>query len=262
MIEEPKAKIERIIADGINFKFGDYISRGFEIFQKDMGSFIGFTVIFFVLSGVIGLIPFIGSIANQLVVAPALTVGVYLFANKLDRGERPEFGTFFKGFDFTAQLALAALVMGLIMVVTLIPFGLIIWKSGWVEWYTAVVANPGTPPTDFPDLPPSWSFLLLLPALFLGIAYAWTYLFIALYKLEFWDAMEASRRLITKNWFIFFAFALVTGLIASAGILLFCIGILATFPAYMCMSYAAFADVTKLNEMPDEGEGIEKHLIA
>ncbi len=260
-MEDPKAKIERILNGPTEFRLGDYISRGFEIFQKDMGSFIGFALIFFVLTTVIGLIPIVGSVATQLVISPALTVGIYLFANKLDRGERPEFGTFFKGFDFTPQLVLAALVMGLIILASLVPFGLVIWKSGWIEWYTEVVQNPGTPPTDFPELPPAWTFLLLIPAIFFGIAYAWTYLFIAFYKLEFWDAMEASRRLLTRHWPIYFLFTIIIGLIAGLGFILFCVGILATFPAVICMTYAAFADVTKLNEAPQEGEGIEQHLI-
>ncbi len=261
MTEEPKARIERILSEPSEFKFGDYIGRGFEIFQKDMGSFIGFAVIFLILVSVIGMIPFVGSVANQLVVSPALTVGMYLFANKLARGERPDFATFFKGFDFTVQLALAAVVIGLIIGVTLIPFGYLIYKSGWVEWYMEVGQNPGTPLPDFPDFPPVWSFLLLLPAMFLSIAYAWTYLFIAFFRLEFWDAMEASRRLLTKHWLMYFLFTFVVGLIMVAGILLLCVGILATLPAAYCMIYAAFADVTKLNEEPSEGAGIEQHLI-
>jgi hypothetical protein len=260
-MEEPKVKIERIIAEGINFKFGDYISQGFDIFKKEAWSFIGFTVIFFILAMVINFIPFIGPIANNLVVTPALTVGIYLFAYKLHRGEPTEFGDFFKGFDFTAQLAISTLVKGLLIGITLVPFAIIFWKYGWVEWYMEVLKYPGTPPSDLPEFPPFWAFLLLLPAMFLSIVYAWTYLFIAFYKMEFWDALEASRKLITKNFLILFAFMLVIGMILAAGFFLFCIGILVTFPAAMCMTYAAFADVTKLNEIPSEGAGIEEHLI-
>ncbi|MBI1224388.1 MAG: hypothetical protein GC192_04045 [Bacteroidetes bacterium] len=260
-METPKAKIERILSGPTDFKFGDYIGRGFDIVQKDWGSFIGFTVIFLVLVMVISLIPFVGSIANQLLVTPALTVGFFLYANKLDKGERPEFGTFFKGFDFAGQLVISALIMMVIIGITFIPFGIVVWKYGWVEWYMELMKNPRVQPADMPDLPPVWSFLLFLPAMFLSVAYAWTYHFVGLYKLEFWDALEASRRLLTRHWLMFFLFAIVTGLIAGAGVLLLCIGLLFTLPAYMCMSYAAFADVTKLNEDPLEGEGIEQHLI-
>ena len=183
-MEDAKAKIDRITSEHIDFKFGDYISRGFAIFQKDMGGFIGYTFVFFLVTIVISMIPVVGGIANSLVVTPAMTAGMYLVARKLDSGERTEFGDFFKGFDFTAQLALAALVTALFIVISLIPFGFACWDSGIVEWYQAVLENPGTPPTDLPDLPPWWSVFLLLPALFLSIAYGWTYLFIIFYHIN------------------------------------------------------------------------------
>lgn len=262
-MEDEKAKIDRIINEGSDFKFGDYISRGFEIFQKDMGSFIGFAAIMIVLTMVIGMIPFIGPIANQLVVSPALTVGAYLVARKLDCGEANEFGNFFKGFDYVGQLALATVVMGIIISVTLIPFIIVCWQSGLVEWYMELASNPLQDPMALgaPEMPPFWSILLLLPAIYLGVAYNWTYLFIVFYKMDFWPAMEASRKLLTKHWPIYFAFMIVLGIIMAGGFILLCIGILASLPAVMCMTYAAFADVTRLNAEPDAGDEIEQHLI-
>ena len=260
MTEDPRAKIERILSEGNDFKFGDYISQGFAILQKNLGGFIGFAAIFIVLSMVIGLIPFIGSFANSLVVTPALTAGAYLVARKLDRGEGTEFGDFFKGFDFTAQLALGALVTILFTLISLVPFGIAVWDSGLFEWYVDATANP-MEQHQLPDFP-LWSLVLLLPALFLSIAYAWTYLFIIFYKMEFWDAMEASRRLLTKNWLIYFAFCIVMALILFAGVLVLCVGLLAALPAVFCMNYAAFADVTKLNEERNDDDDIEQHLIA
>jgi|CXWL01.1.fsa_nt_gi uncharacterized membrane protein len=262
MTEEPVAKIERILSEGSDFKFSDYISRGFAILQKNLGGFIGYTAIFLVLYFVIGLIPFfVGPFANMLVVGPAMITGFYLVARKLDRGERTEFGDFFRGFDFTGQLALGALVTNLFTWISVIPFLIVVWDSGLVEWYMDVLANPTEQP-GIPDLPPAWSLLLLLPSIYLSIAYAWTFPFVALYGMGFWDAMEASRRMLTKHWFIYFLFSMVVGLIVFAGIFLLCVGLLATIPAAFCMIYAAFADVTKLNEETSEGDGIERHLIS
>ena len=47
----------------------------------------------------------------------------------------------------------------------------------------------------------------------------------------------------------------------TTGVLLLCVGILASMPAAYCMIYAAFADLTKLNAEPEEGGGIEQHLV-
>jgi uncharacterized membrane protein len=262
-MQDEKAKIDKIIQESNDFKLGDYLGRGFELFQKDIGGFVVFTLIFFILSMVIGVIPFVGSIANSFFIGPALTVGIYLVARRLDRGEPTEFGQYFKGFDFMGKLPLVALATAVITSLALVPFALVVWDPAWLEWYQEVVQNPGSPPPAIPVMPPLWSLLLLLPLFYIGIVYSFSYHFTIFHGLDFWSAMEASRRLLTKHFFMFFVFGLVLGLILVVSLCLFCIGILAGFPIVYCALYAAFADLTKLNAAPEatEGEGLERHLV-
>jgi uncharacterized membrane protein len=260
-MENAVAKIERIINEGYDFKFGEYISRGFSIVQKNWGGFIGFTILFLILVMVIGLIPIIGYVANTFFITPALTVGFYLVANKLWTGQNTEFGDFFKGFDNIGQLALTALVQNLIILATLIPFVLAIKDSGLLEWYMEMLSDPIGMQGTQPPVPPSWAFILLLPTLYLAISYSWSYKFVVFNKMQFWDAMESSRKLITKKWPIFFIFYIVIALIAGLGVIVLCVGILFTLPAYMCMMYAAFEDVTQLNADTEENDNIDQHLI-
>ncbi|MEK7256386.1 MAG: hypothetical protein AAB316_16650 [Bacteroidota bacterium] len=272
MNEETKQKLDAILLNGYDFKFGDYISRGFELLQKNLGGFILFTLVFFVLSSIAQTmgsfnqtVSLIAAGAASLFLTPPLQVGFYLVANQLHRGQPTEFGGFFKGFDFIGQLALMTLVKSLIILASLIPFVLAVWNtSDLVQWYIGFLQNPailaegGIEP---PTFPPAWTFLLTLPAIYLSVAYTFAPLFVVFYRMEFWDALEYSRKLITQKWFLVFGFLIVTGLIAGAGIILLCIGILATFPAYLCMMYAAFEDITQLNREPAAGDDIEKHLI-
>ncbi|MDP2136975.1 MAG: DUF4339 domain-containing protein, partial [Candidatus Didemnitutus sp.] len=44
-------------------------------------------------------------------------------------------------------------------------------------------------------------FFLIVPGIYLLIAYLFTFLLIIDHRLEFWSAMEVSRRVITRNWF-------------------------------------------------------------
>jgi hypothetical protein len=256
---DAKDKIEEIIRNGYDFKFGDYISKGFSLLQKNMGGFIIYAMVTLVLIMVINFIPFIGALANNFILTPVLTVGAYMVAHKLDKGEQTEFGDFFKGFDYIGPLALTALATFVIMMVLTIPFFLAVSSSGLMAWYMDALQNP----LDAGSVPgiPLWSFLLLLPAVFFAVAYNWAYMFVVFYKMSFWDAMEASRKVISKNWVMIFFFLFVTGLIAGLGIFLLCIGILVTFPAYLCMNYAAFADVTQLGTESEDGDNIEKHLV-
>ncbi len=262
-MQDAKAKIDKIIQEANDFKLGDYLGRGFELFQKDMGGFVVFALIFFIVSMVIGVIPFVGSIANTFFIGPALTAGIYLVARQLDRGEPTEFGQYFKGFDFIGQLALAAFVITVFTLLVMVPFIITVWDPAWLEWYQEYLQNPTEPRLELLNFPPFWAYLLLLPVLYLTISYSFTYHFIIFHRLDFWSAMEASRRLLTKHFFMFFVFGLVLGLIIIISVFIFCIGLLAGFPIVYCALYAAFADLTKLNAAPEamEGEGIERHLV-
>ncbi|MFQ5447061.1 MAG: hypothetical protein ACE5FF_09005 [Saprospiraceae bacterium] len=259
MSEDVNSRIEEIIQEGYDFRFGDYISKGFSLLQKNLGGFIIYAVVTLGLIMVINFIPFIGALVNNFILTPVLTVGAFIAAHKLDKGEQTEFGDFFKGFDYVGPLALTALAIFVVIMVSLIPFFLSVGSSGLIGWYMDALRNPMSA-GEVPGIP-GWSLLLLLPAIYFSVAYNWAYMFVVFYKMSFWDAMEASRKVISKNWIMVFLFLFVTGLIAAAGMILLCVGILATFPAYLCMGYSAFADVTKLGTESEEGDNIEQHLV-
>jgi hypothetical protein len=262
MSEFANEKIERIINEGYDFRMGDYISQGLNTVQKNLGGFILYALAMFVILAVVNFIPIIGALLNQFILGPALTVGAYLVANKIRKGESTEFSDFFKGFDYVRPLALTALGIFVVTILAMLPF---VFLGGGMElfsWYMDMMQDPMGMQGTVPDFGFSiLSFLLLLPAVYLGVAYSWAYKFVVFYDMSFWDAMEASRKVITKKWFMIFIFMIIIGIIAGLGILLLCVGILFTFPAYLCMNFSAFADVTRLDEEGDAMEEIERHLV-
>ncbi len=261
MDEKRTTRIQQLIQDGYEFRFGDYIGKGFDLFKKNMGGFILFTVVFIVVYVVINFIPVIGAIANALIISPVLLVGAYLVAHKVDEGQATEFSDFFKGFDFVKQLAMTALFQSVIIYASLIPFALAVQNTGIFQWYMEAATNPMGAMDSMPELP-MWSVILIAPAIYLSIAYSWSYLFVAFYNMRFWDAMESSRKLISKKWLTIFAFSIVIGLIVGVGAILLCVGIFATLPAALCMQYAAFKDVTQLErDSETSGDDLEQHLV-
>lgn len=257
MTESQRNRINAIIEEGYRFDLGDYISRGFTLFQKSAGNFIGFAFLAGMIIVVASLVPVIGSLLSNLILTPALLVGGYLAADKLNRDEPLEFGTFFKGFDHVGQLALAALVTNLIIFASVIPMFIVWYLTGTFDWVIGAIDNPLA--TVEPPAFPFWSFLLLAPAVYFAIAYSWAYHFIVFYGMEFWDAMETSRKVISKKWGLFFLFFLVLGLLVGLGFLVFFIGVLVAFPVLMCANYAAFADVTEL--LVEAEDDLVEHLI-
>jgi len=83
------------------------------------------------------------------------------------------------------------------------------------------------------------TILCVLPGIYLAIAWQFTLLLIMDRKLEFWPAMEVSRKVISKNWWGFFGFAIVTALINTAGLACCGVGIFVTIPwtmlAFVCL---------------------------
>lgn len=257
MSESFNQKVQSLVSNGYPFKMGEYISKGFNIFSKNPGGFIGFTLLYLLMSTVISLVPFIGSLVSSLVIGPALSAGFLLVACKLDRDEPTEFGDFFKGFQYLNQLIVLTLVMDLIVMGSLIPLGVVVYQTGIFGWYMDLMANP----FDAGEMPhvPVWTLLLALPAMYLSIAYVFAIPNVIFQGLGFWEALEASRRIITKNWFLFLLFFIVLGLIVVAGVIALLIGMLIALPAIFCAQYAAYADIVGI---PDgESEDIIDHLV-
>ncbi len=244
------AKIQQIIDENYEFRFGDYISRGFTLMGRNPGGFIGFFLIFIVISLVLAVIPILGTLIS-LVISPALSIGPYNVAGKVDRNESNEFGDFFKGFDRLWPLFLTSILTGLIVIAAALP-GLIIMFAGGFSLLEQ-------------DEPSSlmWvgMLLMILPAIYLGVSYVFAPMFVWFYEMEPWPAMEASRKIVSKQWFMVLLFLFAVGLIAMAGLILLGVGILYTLPAMICALYAAFADVSRLNEASGGEADLIDHFV-
>ena len=64
--------IESAIQNGYDFKIGDYFNNGLEIFKKNPGGYLGYVVVFFLISMVTGLIPILGTLIGIVINPPLL----------------------------------------------------------------------------------------------------------------------------------------------------------------------------------------------
>ncbi len=129
IINNIKQKTEHLIQQGYETDAGSYIRRGWEIFQDNMGLFVAYTLIMFLIGILSAFIPF-----GSLLVSGPLTAGFYIVANKISKGEPYEFGTFFKGFDFFVPLLLYSLISGIFMGdLGLYGLGRLSTVSSWVR---------------------------------------------------------------------------------------------------------------------------------
>jgi hypothetical protein len=138
-----------------------------------------------------------------LVLNGLLLGGLQYYYLKRYRGQKAELGDGFIGFSMlTGTLIVANLVVTLLIVLGL--------------------------------------FLLILPGIYLAVAYTFTFLLVLDHKLDFWPAMEVSRRVVTKYWFWIFLLIIVAGVLSALGIVLLGIGYFLTAPIFYGAVVAAY----------------------
>lgn len=210
----PPPELASLIEGGYRVNIGQYFSDGWSLFTRNAGGFIGYTVIFLLISWV----PLLNFV---------LLGGYYVVAFKLLKGQQPQFGDFFKGFDQFVPLLLVGLISGAIGSVCSFPLLL----ERLIGTFLAAVGF----------------MLLLIPATYLGVSYIFACPLVIAKGMPFWDAMETSRKLITRNFFPFLGLALLAGVGISIGALLCGLGLLVTFPVSMCVMAAAYSDIVGLD---------------
>ena len=156
---------------------------------------------------------FVGAtlVANLIVgtvglIAGPMMGGLYWMMLKKVRGQRAEFGDTFAGFSIAfLPLFLGALVTGLLGMV---------------------------------------GFLLcVLPGIYLVIGWKFTLPLIVDKKLDFWPAMECSRKVVTRHWWKLFGFGLVLLLINLLGLICCFVGSLVSVPVTIAATMYAYEDI-------------------
>jgi uncharacterized membrane protein len=122
----------------------------------------------------------------------------YMFLRRI-RGEQVQVGDVFDGFN----LAFVNLSM-----------------AGLVKWLLTTLGL----------------VLCIVPGIYLAVGYVFALPLVIDKKMEFWPAMEVSRRVVHEHWFSIFALVIVLALVAFCGFLLCGVGALITVP----IAHAAF----------------------
>jgi hypothetical protein len=244
-------KLQNHLSNGYEVKIGDYISRGYEIFKANMGAYIGYTVLYFAISFIVNFIPFL-NIISSLVISPCLIFGFHLVSNQISQNKGiPIFNTFFNGFNFAGKLIVISIIMFVVFLVCMMPFLISVGVSLFAlrdsdsaEIFAAIMAGP---------LPILGIGLAVMT--YFGVSWTFSSMVAVFHNKESWAAMEISRKVVGRNWFMIFLFLFVVVIIVGAGVIFFGIGIIFTLPLGMCSLYAAFEDIFGL---PDEGKTPEE----
>ncbi len=166
-------------------KIGEYFTGGWNLFKKyPVGLIFYFiiVVLIHIITNIVNFfVPFIGLLVWSALVLP-LFAGFFVVNAKLLKNQAPEFTDFFSGFKFFLQLALLGVISGILIFIGFI--------------------------------------LLIVPGVYLMVSYLFAFMFVVDRGLNFWPAMETSRRSVQTRWFGIFLFFLLVVLICLGPFLL------------------------------------------
>src|SRR5262245_59217648 len=155
-MESAEALAARYLGRNVTIDIGRCVSRGIDLVTSNLGLVVGSGLLAFVIAIGINFVPILGWIASFFV-GPALFAGFYTVLLKRLHTQEAGIGDLFMFFDYTMlNLALAGIVTGI-----LVSIGF---------------------------------FLLIVPGIYLAVSYVFTMPLIVDKKLDFWPAMELSRK--------------------------------------------------------------------
>jgi len=210
---DPRAYAAELISRAGKLRIWHCVGRAWRLTTRNFWSIVGGTFIGLLVLGVVQVVPFLGTIAG-IFLSGVLYGGLYLYYLKHARGESADLGVIFSGFSSAfLPLMLASLVSSLLTTLGLL--------------------------------------LLILPGIYLAIGYLFTFLLIQDRKLDFWCAMEVSRRVISAQWWRVFGLMIVAGFLACLGVIGLFIGIFVTLPILFGAIVYAYEDL--VNPSPEAG---------
>ena len=198
------ADIEKTLANPIEFKTSYYFKTSWDLFWKAPWMFIGATVVWGIITSILSIFPIVGQMASLLLHAIEMA-GFYIVIQKFLNKEAIDFNDFFSGFKLANKLIVPYVLSIIIMI------------AGF--------------------------FFLVIPGIYLAVAYILVIPISLYYDEDVWNTLEASRKIVSQNWFSFFGFLILLFLFNILGALCLLIGLLVTIPVSIISTYILFKDI-------------------
>jgi hypothetical protein len=169
-----------------------------------------FLLLGFIYAGILALVSTSSVGIGYFIIDGPLRIGFFYILFRKMRGEHVEIGQISKGFEFFMAALLSSIVTTLF-----VGLGLI---------------------------------FCILPGIILMALYMFTAPFILEQNLDFWQAMEASRKLVNEHLFELVLFVIIQGIILFIGLLLCVIGLFIAIPLCLAATAAAYRDLVGLQK--------------
>lgn len=218
----------------VDFKFGQYISEGYELYRANFGKVLLATFFVFVMS----IIPFCSYLAQ----------GNFLkFMKRLKNGQNPEASEIFNFDDFMPYFKLFLLILG----------GIILFELPIL--FPIIMASGQDVEPQMPAYFPIYAILLVGAIFYIFARGIYIPALISLKNVSsVREAWRISNRMTDGNVLIIMAFLFVVSFLSQLGILACLVGIFITLPFYYTSMFAAQDDGLQQQYGTDEAGFIRK----
>ena len=221
-----------------------WIARGWELFKKSPLIWIIVIVILFVLSLVLSIAGFIGTIVYYLV-SPVLAAGLMNGCRSIEQGGELEFEHLFSG--FTGDRLVPLLILGAIFIAA---YGVLLLVFVMFAGMSVVSAFMVGDPSAIYTMGAAVLMPILLGGLVvaaLGVPVMMAYWFapalVMLGRLSPMDAAKESFMACLRNFLAFLVYGLVMGLLAIVAVIPLGLGLLVWVPVMIASTYAGYRQI-------------------
>lgn len=204
---------EEIIGDGYDLNIADCFRRSWKLYLDNFGILTGTTALVIIILSVLNSIPGAGNVAG-FALGGVFFAGLSLVYLKRIRGQNATVQDTFEGFNRGFIPLLVASILTSICVI----IGLA---------------------------------LCVLPGIYLMVAWMFVFPLAFELRLDFWPAMELSRKVVHERWWEMFGLAVGAGLLLFVGLLLFGLGVFFTAPIAIGAVLFGYEDIFRKYSVAD-----------
>ena len=202
-----KEKIEHLISNGYEVDIEKSFKRGWEMFKVYPLYSMAYCALIFSIQFIFAIYLSDVAILFSVFLAGPLYAGFFLVANKISRDEKVIYPDFFGGFQYYTPVML-------------------VWVVGQVVIVFGIL-------------------FLVLPGIYLLVGYMFALLIAIFGGMDFWRALEYSRKIIHVKWWQFLFLLLLLTVLNTIGALFLLVGLFVTVPLTFYTLYCLFEEIAQ-----------------
>lgn len=234
---------EQLLARDYKVDIGSCFDRANVLLRANFGLLLGASIVTGLLIMAASSVPLLGIIAPLFLTGP-LAGGLYRIFLARMRNRPAEFGLVFSGFSSNYwQLMLCQLMPSLLGFAIMIPLAMVFGPALIFLGQSNGSTNSAVIAGTLLVVAGVIGFVALIVGIYFYTAWTFALRLVADKNLQFWEALQLSRKVAAKHWWRVFWFSIVNSLIMMLGALLCFVGLLYTGPLYVAMSTCLYEDL-------------------